>query len=198
MKKQKVNFFQLLNEQCDYMCKATEMLYDYTKEHDVDLANEIIALETEADMVRRVLIDALNTTFFTPLDREDLFDLSRNIDEIIDYAKSTVQEIMMFNVKPDKQLSKMVFIIMEMAQRIQIAISNLEKRPNISKEEAIKVKKLENKVGELCTKSIAKLFELDDFKTILKYREIYRHINTTADVADTAMDFLLDIIVKLQ
>ena len=180
------------------MCKATEMLYDYTKEHDVDLANEIIALETEADMVRRVLIDALNTTFFTPLDREDLFDLSRNIDEIIDYAKSTVQEIMMFNVKPDKQLSKMVFIIMEMAQRIQIAISNLEKRPNISKEEAIKVKKLENKVGELCTKSIAKLFELDDFKTILKYREIYRHINTTADVADTAMDFLLDIIVKLQ
>ena len=51
-------------------------------------------------MARRILIDELNNTFITPIDREDLFDLSRHIDEILDYAKTTVDEIRLFNVTP--------------------------------------------------------------------------------------------------
>lgn len=196
-KKRKTNFFQLLANQCEYMCKSMELLYEYCKTHDESIADEIITIETEADMARRILIDELNNTFITPIDREDLFDLSRNIDEIVDYVKTTVDEIRMFNVQPNKHMAKMIYIMVEMTQRIHLAVNNLEERPAISKEEAIKVKKLENKVGDECTRSLAELFEEDDIKSILKYREIYRHINHTADIGDTAMDYLLDIIVKM-
>lgn len=197
MRRKKTDFFKLLTNQCDYMCKGMELLYEYCKNHDESVADEIIVVETEGDMARRILIDELNNTFITPIDREDLFDLSRHIDEILDYAKTTVDEIRLFKVAPNKDMAKMIFILLEMTQRIHLAVNNLEKRPAISKEEAIKVKKLENKVGDECIKALAKLFEGDDFKTILKYREIYRHINHTADIGDTAMDFLLDIIVKM-
>ncbi|MGI6701614.1 MAG: DUF47 domain-containing protein [Christensenellales bacterium] len=197
-RKRKTNFFKLLTNQCEYMCKGMELLYEYCKNHNEQTADEIIAVETEGDMARRILIDELNNTFITPIDREDLFDLSRHIDEILDYAKTTVDEIRLFNVTPNKDMAKMIFILLEMTQRIHLAVNNLEERPAISKEEAIKVKKLENKMGDACVNSLARLFdEEDDFKSILKYREIYRHINHTADIGDTAMDFLLNIIVKM-
>lgn len=197
MRRKKTNFFKLLATQCEFMCKGMELLYEYCKNHNETVADEIIAVETEGDMARRILIDELNNTFITPIDREDLFDLSRHIDEILDYAKTTVDEIRLFNVVPNKDMAKMIFILLEMTQRIHLAVNNLEERPAISKEEAIKVKKLENKVGDECTKALARLFEDDDIKSVLKYREIYRHINHTADIGDTAMDFLLDIIVKM-
>ena len=197
-RKRKTNFFKLLTNQCEYMCKGMELLYEYFKNHNEQTADEIIAVETEGDMARRILIDELNNTFITPIDREDLFDLSRHIDEILDYAKTTVDEIRLFNVTPNKDMAKMIFILLEMTQRIHLAVNNLEERPAISKEEAIKVKKLENKMGDACVNSLARLFdEEDDFKSILKYREIYRNINHTADIGDTAMDFLLNIIVKI-
>lgn len=196
-RRKKINFFNLLADQCEFMCKGMEMLYEYCKTNDEAIADEIIVVETEGDMARRILIDELNNTFITPIDREDLFDLSRYIDEILDYAKATVDEIRMFNVKPTKDMAKMIFILLEMTQRIHLAVNNLEERPAISKEEAIKVKKLENKVGDQCIKALAKLFEDDDIKSVLKYREIYRHINRTADLGDAAMDYLLDIIVKM-
>lgn len=197
MKRNKANFFKLLANQCEFMCKGMELLYEYCKNHDEAIADEIISVETEGDMARRILIDELNNTFITPIDREDLFDLSRHIDEILDYAKTTVDEIRLFNVVPDKDMGKMIFILLEMTQRIHLAVNNLEERPTISKEEAIKVKKLENKVGDECTKGLARLFEEEDIRKVFKYREIYRHINHTADIGDAAMDFLLDIIVKM-
>lgn len=198
--KKKNNFFKLLESQCTHMCRGMELLYEYSKEHNETIADEIIAVESDGDMVRRVLIDELNKTFITPIDREDLFDLSRHLDQILDYAMTTVTEIRLFKIEPNKDMSKMIFILLEMTQRIHLAVKNLETRPTISKEEAIKVKKLENKVGDECTKSMARLFDDSNdmgFKTILKYREIYRHLNRTADLGDVAMDFLLDIIVKM-
>ncbi len=198
MRRKKVDFFKLLANQCEYMCKGMELLYEYCKNHNETLADDIIAVETEGDMARRILIDELNNTFITPIDREDLFGLSRQIDEILDYAKTTVDEIRLFNVTPNKDMAKMIFILLEMTQRIHLAVNNLQERPAISKEEAIKVKKLENKVGDECIRSLARLFdEEEDIKNIFKFREIYRHINHTADIGDAAMDFLLDIIVKM-
>ncbi len=80
---------------------------------------------------------------------------------------------------------------------IQKAVANMEKHKNIAKDEAIKVKGLENKMGAHYYKALATLFESDDLKSTFKYREVYRHLNTTADEADVAMDYLLDILNSL-
>lgn len=195
--KKSLNFFNLLEEQCRLMSKAMTLLNEYCITLNEDLADVVITIEDEADMVRRILIDELNKTFITPIDREDLFSLSRQLDEIIDYAKTSVDEIRLFKVTPNEDMIKITGVLVDMTQHINKAVRNIESHKGIAKDEAIKVKELENVVGALTQTAFATLYEGDNFNIIFKYLEIIRHLNHTADLADCAMDFLLDILVKM-
>lgn len=196
-KRKSVNFFNLLIEQARLMAKGMKLLNQYCITHNESVADEVIRAETEGDMVRRVLIDELNRTFITPIDREDLFRFSSQLDEILDYAKTSVDEIRFFNVTPDNEMVAVTETLLDMCEHIITAVSNVEKHRSISRDEAIYVKRMENKVGDMTTRALAILFDSDDYKKIFKYREIYRHLNQTADISDEAMDTLLDIMVKM-
>ena len=148
-------------------------------------------------MARRILTDELDNTFITPIDREDLYKLSSELDEVLDYAKTSVDEIRVFNLTPDENMIELTGALLDMTEHMVLAISHMEKHKSICQDEAIYVKSLENKVGHMTTKIIAKLFEEVDHRKIFKYREVYRHLNKTADIADAAMDTLLRIIVKM-
>ncbi|MFI3229593.1 MAG: DUF47 family protein [Bacillota bacterium] len=191
------DFFELLIKQAEIMTKGMQLLTDYCKSNDQADADAVIKAEHEGDMIRRVLIDQLNKTFITPFDREDLFRLSSQLDEILDYAKTTVDEIKFFNIVPDKEMCEISATLTEMCEHITLAVSNIEHHQAISRDEAICVKGMENKVGDMTMRALALLFECDDHKKIFKYREIYRHLNQTADISDQAMDSLLDIMVKM-
>lgn len=195
--KKKTDFFGLLAKQCDAMVRGMQALYDYCTTCDEKYGDNVIAIEDEGDMVRRILIDELNKTFITPMERNDIFDLSRQLDEILDYAKTTVDETRLFNVKPNEDMVKMVAILLDITQHITKAVTNMEKHKSIARDEAIKVKSLENKVGAAYYKALARLFDTSEIHEIFKYRELYRHLNTTADVADVAMDSLLDALMTL-
>ncbi|MCR4725687.1 MAG: DUF47 family protein [Clostridia bacterium] len=195
--KKRVSFFELLQQQCDLTCKAMESLYEYCQTGDELIADTVIAVEDEADMVRRILIETLNKTYLTPIDREDLFHLSGQLDEIIDYTKTSVDEIRLFKLKPNRDVLKITETLVEMTSHVRKAIQNIEHYPQIVKEEALKVKAYENEIDRLTKMAYADIFETDDFHAIFKYAEVYKHLNHTADIADSAMDFLLDILVKM-
>ena len=195
--KNKINFFDLLKEQSSYVVKSMTLLDEYCTTGKEELADIIILLEEEADEVRRKLIDQLNKTYITPIDREDLFHLSRLLDDIIDYIKTSVDEIHLFKITPNEELPKITSTLLEMMHHLHDAISNMEHNEEQSKVAAYKVKHLENVMESLTKHAYATIFESDDFKMIFKYNEIYKHLNHTADVADSAMDFLLDIFVKM-
>ena len=84
LKKQPDRFVQLLLQQTDYTVKGMEALTEYMDDPCTERAQVITRMEKEADEVRRILIDELNHTFVTPMDREDIHALSRAIDDIID------------------------------------------------------------------------------------------------------------------
>jgi uncharacterized protein len=195
--KKRVNFFELLINQCEAMQRGMQALYDYCTTKDESYADLVIKIEDEGDMLRRIVIDELNNTLITPIERNDIFNLSRQIDEILDYAKTTVDELRKFKITPNDDIVVMVGILLDISVRISKAISNTEKHKNIAKDDAIAVKALENKMAAHCVDSLARLFETDDWRLVFKYREIYRHLNTTSDVADVAMDSLLDVINKI-
>lgn len=191
------DFYDLLVKQAEKIADGMRELNEYCKNHDEAIADAVIKTEDEGDMVRRILIDEINKSFVTPIDREDLFKLSAKLDEILDYAKTSVDEIRLFGVIPDPQMQEVTAVLLEMSEHIISAVQNLEKHDAITRDEAIYVKSLENKVGDICVKALAELFDNADFRTIFKYREIYRHLNQTADIADEAMDVLLKVLVKM-
>ena len=142
-------------------------------------------------------VDDINRTFITPIDRDDLYRLSSSIDDLADYAWTTVKEIRIYDIQPDAHLLEMARTLLKMADGLLVCVQNLEKNHAVVSTEATKVKKLENTLNVQFHKSIAELFEADDIKKILKYREIYSHMNHAADKGDFSADILLDIVVKL-
>ena len=99
-------------------------------------ANLVRNIEREADELRRILIEELDKTFVTPIDREDIFALSRAIDDVVDYANTTVDEMEIYEVKGDEHIKEMVNILRKAAREINDAVKILKDYPKIASEHA--------------------------------------------------------------
>ena len=196
-RKESLNFYGLLIQQAQVIRDAVEALCVFCETPTQENGDFVKVKEKEADTVRRELVDDINRTFITPIDRDDLYRLSSSIDDLADYAWTTVKEIRIYDIQPDAHLLEMARTLLKMADGLLVCVQNLEKNHAVVSTEATKVKKLENTLNVQFHKSIAELFETDDIKKILKYREIYSHMNHAADKGDFSADILLDIVVKL-
>lgn len=193
----KANFYKLLHNQAEKTAEGMEALADFMKTKDWLYAEKVNELEKEADMKRRLLLDELDKTFITPFEREDIYNLSKAIDDIIDYGDSTVDEMKIFNIEPTDELLEIAEVLHEVAVSISDAVKNMENNRDLAWEYSAKVKALENHVEYLYRNSLVSLFENDDVKYILKMREIYRHLSNCADKGDLAADAIGHILVKI-
>lgn len=200
-RKRKVDFYELLKRHSAvvYEGNRTLRIYFENEAKDSSLSEQIYNYEREADDIRRILIDNLNQTLITPIDRQDLFSLSREIDNLIDYAKSAVEEIALFKIKPTRQLVNMAEILERGTLELHEAIKVLQQYPNVAKEHAIKAKTTENHMHHIYLEALATLYNNHNNEPsyMLKMREIYRHLNRSSDRCDEAANLILDIIVKL-
>lgn len=193
-------FLELLSRQTEFTVQGMEALKQYMQKPDSTLADRVSKIESEADEVRRILIDELNRTFVTPFDREDIFSLSLTIDDILDYAESTVDEMVMLKVDPNPFLERMVSLLTDAAMEIKRGVLQLVDHPNVANDHAVRAKALENRVEQVYREAIADLFQdprdLSEVMEILKLREIYRHLSNAADRGDQAANVIGDIVVK--
>jgi uncharacterized protein Yka (UPF0111/DUF47 family) len=135
----------------------------------------------------------------TPIDREDLFGLSRAIDDVLDYAYSTTNEMDILEVLPNAYLRSMAEMLHNAAEEIHLAIERLEQHPNVADTHAVRVKSIENSMETLYAEALAALFKgpknLDEVVTMLKLREIYRHMFHAVGSAEQAAYIIGDIVV---
>jgi predicted phosphate transport protein (TIGR00153 family) len=196
----KDRFIELLIKQAEFAVEGLQALLKYVAEPDEELALRVNQIEKEADEVRRILIDELNRTFVTPLDREDIFALSLTVDDILDYANTTVEEMNMLEIKPNNYIERMVSLLTDAAREIHMGVLRLETHPNVANDHAVRAKALENRVETVYREAIADLFHLprdvDHIVEMLKLREVYRHLSNAADRGDAAANVIGDIVVK--
>ena len=196
-RKESLNFYGLLIQQAQVIRDAVAALCTYCRTPTQENGDFVKVKEKEADAVRRELVEDINRTFITPIDRDDLYRLSTSIDDLADYAWTTVKELRIYDIQPDEHLAAMSATLLQMAEGLLTCVQKLEKDHAGVAAEATRVKKLENTLNVQYHQSIAELFTSDDFKKILKYREIYSHMNHASDKGDCSADILLDIVVKL-
>jgi predicted phosphate transport protein (TIGR00153 family) len=194
-------FVHLLNEQSEFAVKGLELLLTYTRNGDSVSADALRRCEKEADEVRRVLVDELNRTFVTPMDREDIFALSRAIDDILDYAYSTVDEMTVLHIAPNEYLRRMVSLLLDAAGEVHLAMQRLRDHPTVATDHAQRAKALENRMESVYREALGALFEgpaePEHIVEMLKLREIYRHLSNAADRGDEAANIISDIVVKM-
>jgi len=193
-------FLELLIKQAEYTVEGMQALLAYVKEPSEEGAQQVTHIEKEADEVRRILIDELNRTFVTPIDREDIFALSLTIDDVLDYAESTVEEMYLLDVKPNVYIERMVSLLTDAAREIYMGVVRLEDHPNVATDHSVRAKALENRMETVYREAIANLFQMprdiDHVVEMLKLREIYRHLSNAADRGDAAANVIGDIVVK--
>lgn len=198
-KKNTTDFYQLLLDHAQKVYEAYTTLVRSLEEDDGKSTERIYFLEREADDLRRVLIDQLNRTLITPFDREDVFALSRAIDEVIDAAQRTVEEIHIFKVQANQDLVAMAKVLERGTLEIYDALKNMKNHPNVALEHAKLAKATENQIHHIYLKSLADLYDNKENSAgyMLKMREIYRHLNRSADSCDEAANIISDIIIKI-
>jgi predicted phosphate transport protein (TIGR00153 family) len=199
-KKRQSIFIKLIHDQAAFTLSGMEALKAYMSE-DTSAAARLISTEKEADEARRILIAELNKTFITPFDREDIFALSRTIDDVLDYAYSTVTEMEVLKVKPTAFMLRIASILRDAAYELLMAVDRLEQHPEVANEHAQRAKNLENRVEDVYREALADLFSgAEDIKHVmkmLKSREVYRHLSNAADRGDEAANVIADIVVKI-
>lgn len=193
-------FHRLIQEQASTTYEGLRLLVKYLQAPSSEIAEQLSLKEKEADETRRILIDELNRTFVTPFDREDIFALSRSIDDVIDYADSTVTEMAILNVEPTPYMTRMASLLKDAAYEIHQAVLRLQKHPAVATEHAQRAKALENRVEGVYREAVAELFkgpeDVHHVVEMLKLREVYRHLSNAADRGDEAGNIIADIVVK--
>jgi predicted phosphate transport protein (TIGR00153 family) len=200
LKKREEVFHKLIQEQALVAYEGVKLLVKYLETQAPEIAEELSLKEKEADEYRRILIDELNRRFVTPFDREDIFALSRSIDDVIDYADSTVSEMVVLKVQPTPYMLRIATLLKDAAYEIYQAVLRLQKNPNVAIDHAQRAKALENRVEGVYREAIADLFsgpeDIHHVVEMLKLREVYRHLSNAADRGDEAGNIIADIVVK--
>jgi uncharacterized protein len=194
-------FLELLINQSAKTLEAVEELQRYLETGERERARHISQIEKEGDELRRIVTHELNRTFITPMDPEDIYALSRTIDEICDYADTTADEMELFGLRANANLKQMTALVAEGAQEIHLAMMRLKDHPQVAGEHASRARSLENQVEKVYRHAVAELFtDAEDVPRVveaLKYREVYRHISNAADRYAEAADVVNRIVVKV-
>jgi len=195
------DFLQMLLDQAEKTREGLQAFENFATTGDEAEAARVGKLEREEDELRRILIDDLNRTFVTPIDREDIFALSRAIDDMLDYAHTTIDEMQLLKVTPNEYIARLAAVLREAAEEVYLAIISLREHPNVANDHAVRAKTLENVAESVYREALTHLFDrvkvLDDVVQVLKLREVYRHLSNAADRGDVAANIIGDIVVKM-
>lgn len=169
-----------------------------------DIASRLEHLKTitkQIEEIRRVMIDDLLNTFITPIDREDIYNISNALFDMVDYAQTTTDEMRILNVRADEYIRKMVVLVRRQTEELLMAMERLSKNPRVAHEHALKTKKLEKDVEKQYRKALRDLFinpvTTENLPQFFYKREVYRHLSNMADRADTAANIFGIVIMKL-
>jgi predicted phosphate transport protein (TIGR00153 family) len=194
-------FIKLIQDQAALTLAGLDALKDYMTTQDPSAAATLVSKEKEADEARRILIYELNKTFITPFDREDIFSLSRTIDDVLDYAYSTLIEMQVLKVEPTSYMQRIASLLRDAAYELRMAVDRLEDHTGVANDHAQRAKALENKVEDIYREALADLFsgaeDISHVVKMLKLREVYRHMSNAADHGDEAANVIADIVVKI-
>ena len=189
-------FYSLLGEQAALLVKAADSLVNYVRDGEKSHAEAVAAAEQQDDEVVGKLLSLLRDTYLTPFDRQDIYNLSEAIDDMIDYLHNAAREIEEFDLHGTPAMLEMATILARAAEAVQRAVQAIAAKSEAAYDHAQQASAAENEVEELYRRTLAELFKNEDVREALRLREVYRHLSNSADRAATIARVICKIVVK--
>ncbi len=193
-------FFKIFSQMTVHILEAAEILGTMLRNPADDLtplAAKIKDIEHKGDELTHQVIDELNKTFVTPIDREDLYDLSKALDDVLDLIDNTAIRIVLFRInEPIHNAAELVAVLLCQAVELGAAVSNLKDNDHVV-ERCIEINRLENDADRLFQAAIGSLFdEVKDPIEVIKRKEIIETLEAATDKAEDVANVLESIVVK--
>lgn len=193
-------FYHLFSQQVEVISEASRLLLDGAKAGNsrlAEVAQQIIALEHRGDEIIHEIFTRLNQTFITPLDPEDIHNLSSKLDDVLDGIEDSVYRMVAYRLDaiPEKMIA-LSEVVHRCCQTLEKAFNALEKNEKVM-EDCIEINRLENEADRLVRAAVSDLFENQkDAILLIKLKEIYEFLEATTDRCEDVADVLQNVVVK--
>ena len=159
--------------------------------------SEVKALEHQGDEITREILELLNTQYVTPFDREDIYDLAKVIDDVVDYMENASDLLGLYKVESRLDASlEQCRVLVEMAEHLHSALVDLKQLRRADKH-VVEVKRLEDEGDRIVRSGIAGLFENNtDPLVVIRWKDILEALEDAIDSCETAADLVGNIVVK--
>jgi uncharacterized protein len=198
-------FFDYMEQQVECLIKASDIfkklvgsIPTMSEQEITKSLDEIKELEVKGDNLEHKIFDALNKTFITPIDREDIHLLTINIDRALDILNSISRKVEIYKIREvPSNVCDFAALIEKIAEQMSLSVKQLRKK-NYNEEVMIQMHEIENEADELFRKSMAELFnEKNTSIYIIKFKEFYEHLESAVDAIDYVGKIIRGIKVKL-
>jgi predicted phosphate transport protein (TIGR00153 family) len=196
-----VRFFDYFDQQSQHIIKAAALLHELAHNFADARAKTaaIKEIEHQGDRVTHEIVKKLNTTFITPLDREDIHALATRLDDVLDFIEAAAERLVVYRIKePTSACRAMAEVIVKQTHSMDQAIKCLRTMDPGFHEHAVEVNRLENVADTLLRDSLAALFEEQgDPIEVIKWKEIYETMETVTDRCEDVANVIEGIILKM-
>ncbi len=195
-------FFDMFVETVNTTCKSAEMLEELMVNY-INVGDKIRAIEEtehEGDQHVHRILEQLNRSFITPIDREDINLIAKELDNITDAIEATAHRFNMFNVQNVREDAiKLAHMIVECTKELQGVMVDLKnmKSSKTLKDRIIEVNRIEDEGDNIYRSAIAKMFvsQMDSIE-IIKWKEIYEYLENTLDACEDVANIVEGVVMK--
>ena len=197
-------FHELLDKDTQHILSSARLFLEIAKSTSLDdrkaKVAQLKALEHDGDLITRDIFNALNSTFITPLDREDIRSLATDLDDILDYIEGVAQSLVLFELSdsPDG-MTQFARILVEMAHEVDKATALIWDLGNQKaiQDSIVRISELENQADVLYATVTAQLFKSSrDPIEILKWKEVYDGLEEACDGCKDYTHVLGNVMIK--
>jgi uncharacterized protein len=192
-------FFDLFEQAAANLVRTADLLDQMLRgfPETQELARDILICEQEGDRITHDIMQRINQTFVTPIDREDIIALVSALDDIVDYTEEVADYLGLYKIEaPMDQAMKLAHVLLQASRQVQGAIARLREFGDIS-HYTVEINRLENDGDRITREAVASLFHNGiDPMVVIRWKDIFERLEAAIDACEHASNILEGIVIK--
>jgi uncharacterized protein len=192
-------FFDLFEEAGQNILRAADLLDRMLRNYpdSKDLARDILICEQEGDRITHDIINRLNHTFVTPIDREDILALASALDDIVDFTEEVADYLGLYKIEaPMDQAIRLAHVLLLASRQVADAIPRLRGFRDLSTY-TVEINRLENEGDRITREAVASLFQNGiDPMVVIRWKDLFERLEEAIDAAEHVANILEGIVIK--
>jgi predicted phosphate transport protein (TIGR00153 family) len=192
-------FFDLFEEAATNLVRASGLLERMLQEwpDHGQLGRDIVVCEHEGDRITHEIIQRLNQTFVTPIDREDIYALASALDDVVDFVEEVADFLGLYHIEaPMQQAQAQAAILHSAAREVAAAVPRLRRFEDMHVH-TVEINRLENEGDRVVREALASLFERGiDPMLVIRWKDIFERLEEGIDATERTANILEGIVIK--